>query len=115
MPFDSLQEKLGVVHGGDVYAVYDYEKCNDDELSFRSGDKLTVTRKGDENEVEWWWSKSCDAGGANSDDVESSDKRLINLGTTPCSMIRCFWRLLPIKRPLRCLEIRTKMELAKTL
>lgn len=65
MPFDSLQEKLGVVHGGDVYAVYDYEKCNDDELSFRSGDKLTVTRKGDENEVEWWWSKSCDAGGAN--------------------------------------------------
>lgn len=52
-----------MVHGGDVYAVYDYDKCNDDELTFKSGDKLIVVRKGDETEIEWWWSKSCDAEG----------------------------------------------------
>jgi len=46
-----------LVHGGDVYAVYDYDECRDDELSFKTGDRLTVTRKGDETEVEWWWSK----------------------------------------------------------
>jgi hypothetical protein len=28
-----------------------------DELNFRIGDKLDVTRKGDEIEREWWWSK----------------------------------------------------------
>jgi len=55
-----LQDKLGVVHGGDVYAVYDYDRCREDELNFKSGDRLTVTRKGDENEVEWWWSKGND-------------------------------------------------------
>ena len=54
----SLQEKLGLAHDGDVYAVYDYDKVRDDELSFKNGDRLTVTRKGDENEVEWWWSKT---------------------------------------------------------
>ena len=28
-----------------------------DELTFKMGDKLLVTRKGDEVEREWWWSK----------------------------------------------------------
>ncbi len=47
-----------MVHDGDVYALYDYDKVRDDELSFKTGDRLTVTRRGDENEAEWWWSKS---------------------------------------------------------
>ena len=28
-----------------------------DELTFKMGDKMYVTRKGDENEKEWWWAK----------------------------------------------------------
>ena len=40
-----------------MYAVYDYDKCRDDELTFKTGDRLSVTRKGDEVEVEWWWAK----------------------------------------------------------
>ncbi len=53
-----LQDKLGLAHDGDVYAVYDYDKVRDDELSFKASDRLTVVKKGDENESEWWWSKT---------------------------------------------------------
>jgi SH3 domain len=33
---------------GDVYALYDYVPVRDDELSFLSGDRLTVLRRGDD-------------------------------------------------------------------
>jgi len=46
-----------------VYAVYDYEAHNSDELSFKEGDKLVVLRKGDEWEREWWWSRLNDQEG----------------------------------------------------
>lgn len=52
-----VQEKLGLVNGGDVYAVYDYEDSREDELSFKVGHRITVVKKGDDNEVEWWWAK----------------------------------------------------------
>jgi len=56
----SIQEKLGTINQGAVYAVYNYEEMSpnmSDELVFNMGDKLFVTRKGDEIEREWWWSK----------------------------------------------------------
>ncbi|XP_023221723.1 apoptosis-stimulating of p53 protein 1-like isoform X1 [Centruroides sculpturatus] len=53
----SIQEKLGIMNGGVVYAVYDYELQNPDELSFQDGDKIVVLKKGDELEREWWWSQ----------------------------------------------------------
>lgn len=59
----SVQEKLGILNGGVVWAVYDYEAHNPDELSFREGDRLVVLRKGDENEREWWWSRLDDKEG----------------------------------------------------
>lgn len=59
----SVQEKLGILNGGVVYAVYDYEAHNSDELSFKEGDKLVVLRKGDEWEREWWWSRLSDQEG----------------------------------------------------
>jgi apoptosis-stimulating of p53 protein 1 len=40
-----------------VYAVFDYENQHPDELSFSIGDEITVLKKGDEHEKEWWWSK----------------------------------------------------------
>ncbi|XP_068085698.1 apoptosis-stimulating of p53 protein 1 [Anabrus simplex] len=59
----SVQEKLGILNNGIVYAVYDYEAHNSDELSFKEGDKLVVLRKGDEWEREWWWSRLNDQEG----------------------------------------------------
>ncbi|XP_056631543.1 cortactin-binding protein 2 isoform X1 [Diorhabda sublineata] len=52
----SVQEKLGILSGGVVYAVFDYTAQQPDELSFKEGEQITVLRKGDENEREWWWS-----------------------------------------------------------
>ncbi|KAK3094032.1 hypothetical protein FSP39_023198 [Pinctada imbricata] len=54
----SVQEKLGILNGGVVYAVFDYEAKNSDELDFRIGDEITVLRKGDDVEKEWWWSRN---------------------------------------------------------
>lgn len=53
----SIQEKLGILNDGEVYAVFHYETHNDDELSFQIGDKMMILRKGDEVEKEWWWAK----------------------------------------------------------
>ncbi|CAG5121973.1 unnamed protein product, partial [Candidula unifasciata] len=53
----SIQEKLGIVNNGEVYAVFDYQATNTDELSFQNGNKLMVLRKGDETEKEWWWAQ----------------------------------------------------------
>ncbi|XP_046488884.1 apoptosis-stimulating of p53 protein 1 isoform X2 [Neodiprion pinetum] len=53
----SVQEKLGIMNNGQVYAVFDYDAQHSDELSLKNGDSLVVVRKGDDNEREWWWSK----------------------------------------------------------
>lgn len=52
-----VQEKLGIINNGQVYAVFDYEAQHADELSLKNGDSVVVLRKGDDNEREWWWSK----------------------------------------------------------
>ncbi|OTF81807.1 ankyrin repeat domain containing protein, partial [Euroglyphus maynei] len=52
-----IQDKLGIINNGTVYALYDYDAQNEDELSFKESDIIQVLRKGDENEKEWWWSK----------------------------------------------------------
>uniref|UniRef100_A0A069DXM2 Putative apoptosis stimulating of p53 n=1 Tax=Panstrongylus megistus TaxID=65343 RepID=A0A069DXM2_9HEMI len=59
----SVQEKLGIMNNGVVYAVYDYEAHNSDELTFKEGDRLLVLRKGDEWEREWWWARLGDKEG----------------------------------------------------
>lgn len=58
-----VQEKLGILNNGAVYAVFDYDAHNSDELSFREGDRLVVLRKGDEWEREWWWARLSDKEG----------------------------------------------------
>ncbi|CAG9762568.1 unnamed protein product [Ceutorhynchus assimilis] len=59
----SVQEKLGILNTGTVYAVFDYTAQQPDELTFKAGQLFTVLRKGDENEREWWWSKLGDKEG----------------------------------------------------
>lgn len=61
--FVVVQNDLGIINGGLVYALYDHEPNNSldesmkNELTFKDGDQLRVLRRGDENEIEWWWAK----------------------------------------------------------
>ncbi|XP_077469183.1 apoptosis-stimulating of p53 protein 2-like isoform X2 [Stigmatopora argus] len=52
-----VQEKMGIMNRGVVYALWDFTGDNPDELSFREGDCMTVIRREDENEVDWWWAR----------------------------------------------------------
>lgn len=56
----SVQEKLGIMNGGCVYAVFAYVAARGDELSFPMGGRLQVLRKGDDSEREWWWCRDRD-------------------------------------------------------
>ncbi|XP_013928393.1 PREDICTED: apoptosis-stimulating of p53 protein 1 isoform X2 [Thamnophis sirtalis] len=58
-----VQEKLGVMNKCIVYALWDYEAQNNDELSFHEGDALTILRRKDDNETDWWWARLNDKEG----------------------------------------------------
>ncbi|XP_068582892.1 apoptosis-stimulating of p53 protein 2-like isoform X2 [Cebidichthys violaceus] len=58
-----VQEKMGVMNRGVVYALWDYEPQSDDELGFSEGDCMTVLRRDDEAETEWWWARCADREG----------------------------------------------------
>ncbi|MGH0176125.1 UNVERIFIED_CONTAM: hypothetical protein FKN15_072273 [Acipenser sinensis] len=58
-----VQEKLGVMNKGTVYALWQYEAQNNDELSFREGDAITILRRKDDSETEWWWGRLNDKEG----------------------------------------------------
>ncbi|XP_064174104.1 apoptosis-stimulating of p53 protein 2-like isoform X2 [Anguilla rostrata] len=52
-----VQEKMGIMNRGVVYALWNYPRESEDELAFREGDCMTVVRREDEDEVEWWWAR----------------------------------------------------------
>nr|XP_055041741.1 protein phosphatase 1, regulatory subunit 13Bb isoform X2 [Misgurnus anguillicaudatus] len=58
-----VQEKMGVMNKGVVYALWEYEAQSADELSFQEGDAITVLRRKDDTETDWWWSKLNDKEG----------------------------------------------------
>lgn len=58
-----VQEKMGIMNRGVVYALWDYTSEEDDELQFREGDCMTVVRREDEDEIEWWWARMGDKDG----------------------------------------------------
>ncbi|XP_022669336.1 apoptosis-stimulating of p53 protein 1-like isoform X2 [Varroa destructor] len=43
---------------GHVHAMFAYEKENDDELSYKQDDVLTILRRGDGKEREWYWCRA---------------------------------------------------------
>ncbi|KAM9315863.1 apoptosis-stimulating of p53 protein 2 [Gastrophryne carolinensis] len=58
-----VQEKMGIMNRGVLYALWDHEAENDDELSLREGDCMTILRREDEDETEWWWARVADKEG----------------------------------------------------
>ncbi|XP_055763097.1 apoptosis-stimulating of p53 protein 2-like isoform X2 [Salvelinus fontinalis] len=58
-----VQEKIGIMNRGVVYALWDYEAEEDDELAFQEGDCMTVLRREDKDEIEWWWARCGDREG----------------------------------------------------
>lgn len=52
-----------MMNRGVVYALWGYEAQNSDELSFHEGDAITVLRRKDESETEWWWARLGDREG----------------------------------------------------
>ncbi|ERE72458.1 apoptosis-stimulating of protein 2 [Cricetulus griseus] len=58
-----VQEKMGIMNKGVIYALWDYEPQNEDELLMREGDCMTVVRREDEDEIEWWWARLHDKEG----------------------------------------------------
>ena len=78
----SIQEKLGTINHGAVYAVYDYEEMSPnmtDELIFKIGDKLQVMRKGDDVEREWWWAKRDQTSADSSEETGYIPRNLLGL------------------------------------
>ncbi|XP_074532304.1 apoptosis-stimulating of p53 protein 2a isoform X1 [Halichoeres trimaculatus] len=58
-----VQEKMGIMNRGVVYGLWDYNSENPDELSYREGDCMTILRREDEDEIEWWWARMGDTEG----------------------------------------------------
>ncbi|XP_016892961.1 apoptosis-stimulating of p53 protein 2 isoform X4 [Cynoglossus semilaevis] len=58
-----VQEKMGIMNRGVVYGLWDYSAGNLDELSFSEGDSMTIVRREDEEEIDWWWARMADTEG----------------------------------------------------
>ncbi|XP_056619629.1 protein phosphatase 1, regulatory subunit 13Bb isoform X2 [Triplophysa dalaica] len=58
-----VQEKMGVMNKGVVYALWEYVSQSADELSFQEGDAITVLHRKDDTETDWWWCKLNDKEG----------------------------------------------------
>uniref|UniRef100_A0A8C7TNR9 Tumor protein p53 binding protein, 2a n=1 Tax=Oncorhynchus mykiss TaxID=8022 RepID=A0A8C7TNR9_ONCMY len=56
-------EKMGIMNRAVVYGLWDYSDDNSDELAFREGDCMTIVRREDEDEIEWWWARMGDTEG----------------------------------------------------
>lgn len=52
-----IQEKLGIMNSGVVFAVFSYDSQQPDELNIGVNDRLVILRKGDDAEREWWWAR----------------------------------------------------------
>ncbi|XP_027024296.1 apoptosis-stimulating of p53 protein 2b isoform X2 [Tachysurus fulvidraco] len=78
-----VQEKMGVMNRGIVYALWDYEADHSDELSFIEGDCITVLRHEDRDENEWWWARCGD-----------------NEGYIPRNLLGLYLRIKPRQRSL---------------
>ncbi|KAL7833982.1 hypothetical protein AOLI_G00289420 [Acnodon oligacanthus] len=78
-----VQEKMGVMNRGVVYALWDYVAESADELSFTEGDCMTTLKRDDGQESEWWWARCGD-----------------NEGYIPRNLLGLYLRIKPRQRSL---------------
>lgn len=69
---------------GTVYALWNYEAQNPDELSFSEGDAITILRRQDDSETEWWWARLEDNEGY-------VPRNLLGVNVTPPTPISIFF------------------------
>ncbi|XP_045148607.1 relA-associated inhibitor [Echinops telfairi] len=50
-----VEQSMGLMYNGLVYALWDYSAEFGDELSFREGESVTVLRRDGPEEADWWW------------------------------------------------------------
>ncbi|XP_006871399.1 PREDICTED: relA-associated inhibitor [Chrysochloris asiatica] len=50
-----VEQSMGLMYNGAVYALWDYSAEFGDELSFREGELVTVLRRDGPEETDWWW------------------------------------------------------------
>ncbi|KAM6428406.1 relA-associated inhibitor isoform 2-T3 [Liasis olivaceus] len=50
-----VEQNMGLMNNGVVYALWDYSAEFSDELSFREGEPVTVLRRDGQEELDWWW------------------------------------------------------------
>uniref|UniRef100_A0A8D0DW48 Protein phosphatase 1 regulatory subunit 13 like n=1 Tax=Salvator merianae TaxID=96440 RepID=A0A8D0DW48_SALMN len=50
-----VEQNMGLMNNGVVYALWDYSAEFSDELSFREGEPVTVLRRDGQEETDWWW------------------------------------------------------------
>ncbi|XP_075394005.1 relA-associated inhibitor [Tenrec ecaudatus] len=50
-----VEQSMGLMYNGLVYALWDYSAEFGDELSFREGESVTVLRRDGPEETDWWW------------------------------------------------------------
>ncbi|XP_028597749.2 relA-associated inhibitor isoform X2 [Podarcis muralis] len=50
-----VEQNMGLMNNGVVYALWDYSAEFSDELSFREGEPVTVLRHDNPDETDWWW------------------------------------------------------------
>ncbi|XP_061028774.1 relA-associated inhibitor [Eubalaena glacialis] len=50
-----VEQSMGLMYNGVVYALWDYSAEFGDELPFRDGESVTVLRRDGPEETDWWW------------------------------------------------------------
>ncbi|XP_070621040.1 relA-associated inhibitor [Erythrolamprus reginae] len=50
-----VEQNMGLMNNGVIYALWDYSAEFSDELSFREGEPVTVLRRDGQEELDWWW------------------------------------------------------------
>ncbi|CAM5130068.1 unnamed protein product [Natator depressus] len=50
-----VEQNMGLLNNGVLYALWDYSAEFSDELSFREGEPVTVLRRDSQEELDWWW------------------------------------------------------------
>lgn len=105
---------MGIMNRGVVYGLWDYNGVNPDELVFREGDCMTIVRREDEDEIEWWWARMGDTEGyipRNLLGVSHESERLMNVflifhvqmcivNTSSCLYQQLYPRIKPRQRTL---------------